>query len=179
MDNCPDDQVRVNDTNGESPGVTTRSTSVAAYLDFSDLIYQCRAISPCDDESKSRDELLEEVLTLRQQLQKLCDAFDMQAASIRTANAHCTIVKRALEDCRTQLQNNTKKKSEDRQRIKHDILPGQVYERHLILKVLNANDVRRRLRKRKHRRLLKQMLEIHHHRGCCIKSVRSGPLILH
>ncbi|KAM6496755.1 hypothetical protein JOM56_007228 [Amanita muscaria] len=119
LDDRPDDQVRVNaNTHGESPGVTTRSTSVAAYLDFSDLIYQCRAISPCDDESKSRDELLEEVLTLRRQLQKLCDAFDMQAASIRAANAHCTIVKRALEDCRTQLQNNTKKKERGSSKVK-------------------------------------------------------------
>ena len=110
LDLDSDDQV--NDTHGgrESSGTTTHSTSVAAYLDFSDLIYQCRAISLCDDESKSRNELLEEVLTLRQQLRKLCGAFDMQAASIRAANAHCTIVKRALEDCRTQIQNNTKKR---------------------------------------------------------------------
>ena len=118
LDLDSDDQV--NDTHGgrESSGTTTRSASVAAYLDFSDLIYQCRAISPCDDESKSRNELLEEVLTLRQQLRKLCGAFDMQAASIRAANAHCTIVKRPLEDCRTQIQNNTKKRERGSSKVK-------------------------------------------------------------
>ena len=66
MDDHLDDQVNNSDSahGRKSPGVTTRSTSVAAYLDFSDLIYQCHSISPCDDESKDRDELLEEVLAL-------------------------------------------------------------------------------------------------------------------
>ena len=120
MDDRLDDQVNNSDSahGHKSPGVTTCSTSVAAYLDFSDLIYQCHSISPCDDESKDRDELLEEVLALRQQLQKLCNAFDMQAASIRAANAHCTIVKHALEDCRTQLQNNTKKRERGSSKVK-------------------------------------------------------------
>ena len=49
----------------------------------------------------------------------------MQEASTQAANAHCTIVKRALTDCRTQLQNSNKTRERGSSKIKAQFLSGE------------------------------------------------------
>ncbi|KIL54744.1 hypothetical protein M378DRAFT_91977 [Amanita muscaria Koide BX008] len=77
------------------------------------------------DKRKSPEELVNEIQELRQQLRAVYDAFRMQEASTQAANAHCTIVKRALTDCRTQLQNLNKTKERGSSKIKARFLTGE------------------------------------------------------
>ena len=49
----------------------------------------------------------------------------VEEASTQAANAHCTIVKRALTDCRTQLQNLSKTKERGSSKIKARFLTGE------------------------------------------------------
>ncbi|KIL58603.1 hypothetical protein M378DRAFT_86304 [Amanita muscaria Koide BX008] len=104
--------------------VITRS-SVATLMDISNLTYHCRTVPFEVDKQKSHEALLNEVRELRQQLHTVYDAFRMQEASTEAANAHCTIVKRALADCRTQLQNSNKTRERGSSKIKARFLSGE------------------------------------------------------
>ncbi|KAF8337758.1 hypothetical protein F5887DRAFT_890433, partial [Amanita rubescens] len=73
----------------------------------------------------SPEELVNKVQELQQQLCAVYDAFWMQEASTQAANAHCAIVKHALTDCRTQVQNLSKTKECGSSKIKAQFLTGE------------------------------------------------------
>ena len=122
---------------------TRSSTTIATLMDISNLTYHCRTVPLEVDKQKSPEELVNEVQELRQQLRAVYDAFQMQEASTQAANAHCTIVKRALTDCRTQVQNLSKIKERGSSKIKARFLTGEG-----LREAFEAEDVERQEREK-------------------------------
>jgi hypothetical protein len=52
-----------------------------------------------------------ELVALRKHIHGLCDALEVQTSLTQAANSHCTIMKRAVGDLRTQLSNVKKQKT--------------------------------------------------------------------
>ena len=124
------DELELPDSDAETPQecvtrTTHSSTSISTLMDISNLSYHCRTVPFEVDKQKSPEDLVNEVQELWQQLHALYDAFQMQEASTQAANAHCTIVKHALTDCRTQLQNLSKTKERGSSKIKARFLTGE------------------------------------------------------
>ena len=117
---------------------TCSSATIATLMDISNLAYHCCTVPFEVDKQKSPEELVNKVQELRQQLCAVYDAFWMQEASTRAANAHCTIVKHALTDCRTQVQNLSKMKERGSSKIKVRFLTGEG-----LWEVFEAEDVKR------------------------------------
>jgi len=97
-------------------------SSLVASLKMSEVIYQSCIVPIHEDEAKSHDELLKEVRALRQQVQSLCDELKMKDASMKAANAHCSIIKRVLSNTHTQLANTMKRKERGSTKVKAHFL---------------------------------------------------------
>lgn len=98
--------------------ITLQASLLSKYFDFNDMLAKITNVPQAIDEAKSHSELLEDVQVLRSQVQQLCDALQIQDASIQAANAHCTIIKHTLADVRQQLANTVKKKERGSKKTK-------------------------------------------------------------
>lgn len=58
--------------------------------------------------AKTQEELIKEICSLHKQAQTLCNAFQLQEASVNAANTHCTIIRWALVGACTQIANQSK-----------------------------------------------------------------------
>lgn len=122
--------------------ITLRASLLSKCLDFNDMLAKIANVPQAVDEAKSLPQLLEEVRVLRSQVRQLCDTLQIRDASIEAANAHCTIIKRALADVRQQLANTVKKKERGSKKTKarYLTLPG-------LRAVFDANDEERKRKK--------------------------------
>lgn len=91
-------------------------------LDFNDILTRLVHVPQHMDEVKPHSELLEEVRTLHLQVQQLCDALQIQEASIQAANVHCMIIKCTLAGIHEQLANTVKKKECGLKKVKARVL---------------------------------------------------------
>ena len=70
-----------------------------------------------EDLQQSREELLDQLLSVRQQLLSTCQALRRAMSQLSAANSHCTIIQHELGEVCVQLDNATKKKTQGSTKI--------------------------------------------------------------